>query len=67
MQAILVIAIISLAGVSGLPSNVDFVQGRGKPLRIRGGGPALVTQEQLFDVTAGLGIVQVESRVPSNF
>ncbi len=62
MQTLLAFAIVFLAGVAGLPSNVEFVPGRGRaPLRIRGGGGALVTSEQMFDITAGLGLVQVES------
>jgi hypothetical protein len=64
MQTLLAFAIVFLAGVAGLPSNVEFVPGRSRaPLRIRGGGGAfkLVTKEQMFDITAGLGLVQVES------
>ncbi len=70
MQACVVFVTIFLAGVAGLPSNVDIMQGQSRaPLRIRGGGRALVTKEQLFDITAGLGLVQVESKelkIPSN-
>ena len=58
MQALLAFAVIFLAGVAGLPSNVDVLKGQSRaPLRIRGGG--LVTKEQMFDITAGLGLVQV--------
>ena len=60
MQALLAVAVIFLAGVAGLPSNVDIMKGQNRaPLRIRGGG--LVTKEQMFDITAGLGLAQVES------
>jgi hypothetical protein len=60
MQTLLAFATIFLAGVAGLPSNVDIVLGQSRtPLRIRGGGGSLVTKEQMFDITAGLGLVQV--------